>query len=163
MRGAPAETLKASGKRSGHNVERSQLEYFVEQNWAACTALAYHNNLLDGRAGRQTPRTARPGGAPGITRNSRHAHHLRPARTIQTNHRSPSTEIHPKVSGYNPEKLIVDVSLDREENLRLIGAEQNPKSVECFVNGADTAQDSTPVPEGMLALPLRDAEGACPL
>ena len=75
-------------------------------------------------------------------------------------HRYPSTKIHPKVAGYAPEKQIIVVSLDGEENLRLIGAEQNPTSVECFVNGADSAQDFTPVPEGTLALPTIDDEGA---
>ncbi len=69
-------------------------------------------------------------------------------------------DIHAKVAGYLPETEIVIVFLDGEENFRWIIAEQNPTPSECFVIGADSTQDFTPVTEGMRALPLIDAEGA---
>ncbi len=42
---------------------------------------------------------------------------------FQANHRYPHTEFHPKVAGHVPEKQIVVVFLDGEENFRLIVAD----------------------------------------
>ncbi len=85
---------------------------------------------------------------------------------FQAHHRYPCIETHAKVAGYFPEKQIISifsVLLDGEENFQLIIAEQYPPPVECFVNGAASTQDVTPVPKGVLALPLIDPEGAAPL
>ena len=79
---------------------------------------------------------------------------------FQTIYRYPRTEIHENVAGYDPEKQIVVVFLDGEENFRLIVAEQSPTPVEWVVIGAGMAQDFTPVPEDALALQTIDAEGA---
>ncbi|MCP9496554.1 MAG: hypothetical protein MSG64_19095 [Pyrinomonadaceae bacterium MAG19_C2-C3] len=142
-------------------MQRSRLEHFIEQNWAACAALAYHNYVTHGRGALVVKFPAYLDCVVQIGLKETHDIHISYAPLVhfQSSLTDASTTIYGQVADYIPEKQIVVVFLDKEGNFRLIVGEQNPTPVECFVAGADSTSDFTPVPEGALALPMKDADG----
>jgi len=143
-------------------VQGSRLEHFIERNWAACAALAYHNYVIHGRGALVVKLLESLDCVVQIGLKETLDIHISYAPLVhfQSDRTYASTTIYERVADYIPEKQIIVVFLDGERNFRLMVAEQNPTPVECFVAGADSTSDFTPVPEGVLALPMIDADGA---